>query len=339
MECIPNSVGKKKCKYVNDIYNVSMFDSKQCIKKNTCKNNNDILSPSEDICYDKSYNDKCSSLIDKNSVYKSALSKCECLNKFYYTPEEKGVQKICLDKNGECPSEYKYFVPIINECRTNCSGYSYIFNKLCLDYLPDKEVVKTGNIVDCPTTKPYWYKNNKNKYVCNDQCPTNDYLKVPFTETSKLCLNSCKGTHFPYYYNGQCYTSCANNNLLEIVNGFEVPESPNDANKNKANYTCKCLNPWYNDTQNNKLKIICSDSKYPFSISNCKNFTNPKDFKYMIKHTLECIVTDCPSTYPYHFNKECFKDCENDASSFYHYLVPKKDSYECECINLWFICK
>ena len=111
MECIPNSVGKKKCKYVNDIYNVSMFDSKQCIKKNTCKNNKDILSPSEDICYDKSYNDKCSSLIDKNSVHKSALSKCECLNKFYYTPEEKGVQKICLDKNGECPSEYKYFVP------------------------------------------------------------------------------------------------------------------------------------------------------------------------------------------------------------------------------------
>ena len=325
MECIPNSVGKKKCKYVHSKYNVNMFNSTECIEKEKCKNNNGILSPSEDTCYDNSYKDKCSSLIDKNSVYKSDLSKCECLYKFYKRDEEQGQQKICLDRNGECPLDYKKYVPQTKECVKDCPfDYNKLFNKLCLNY-----------DVTCSEGNYHWYfSNTNNKYECHEKCQSDDDLEVPISKTSIYCISSCKGSDFPYYYNKKCYTSCANNDLLEIVNAFEVPESPSN-NPNYANYICKCLNPWYNDTANNK--IICSDSKYPFSISDCKNFTNPQDFKYMVKHTLECIVDDCPSTYPYHFNKECFKDCENDASSFYHYLVPKKDSYECECKNLWFI--
>ena len=322
MECLSNSLGKKKCKYVNNTYSINVFGSKECI--NTCSGK--ILSPSEDTCYETSYiydDGTCSSLVDKNSYYTG--TKCDCKYKFYYKPEEQGQQKICLDRNGECPLDYKKYVPQTKECVKDCPfDYNKLFNKLCLNY-----------DVTCSTGNYHWYfSNTNNKYECDGKCQSDDDLEVPISKTSIYCISSCKGSDFPYYYNKKCYTSCANNDLLEIVNAFEVPESPSN-NPNYANYICKCLNPWYNDTTNNK--IICSDSKYPFSISDCKNFTNPQDFKYMVKHTLECIVDDCPSTYPYHFNKECFKDCENDASSFYHYLVPKKDSYECECKNLWFI--
>ena len=125
--------------------------------------------------------------------------------------------------------------------------------------------------MDCDSNNYYWYYvKTTNKYTCTNKCPS-DYLDVPLAETSILCLEkSCKGTHYPYIYNNKCYTSCANSNLLEILNGFEVPESPNS----KANYTCKCLNPWYRNTTNNT--VICSFSKYPFSIFDCDNFTTTK---------------------------------------------------------------
>ena len=341
MKCIENSIGKKKCKYVDSQYDINMFGSKQCLGRNKCEEINGILSPSEDTCYDNSYiynNQTCSSLVDKNSYYNVNLLKCECSYKFYYKNEEQGREKICLDENGECPLEYKKYVPNTKECIINCNEYRYIFNNLCLNYKPDNSEEKANKIVDCKVNSPYWYYDNeKSQYVCDSDCASLDYLKVPFTETSILCVKSCLGTHFPYYYNQKCYTSCANNDLLDIVNGFEVPERAIDKNNEiVSNYVCKCLNPWYNDKENNK--IICSDSKYPLSIFDCKNFTTPKEFKYLVKHTLECIDDEnCPENYPYHFNNECFKDCENDASSFYHYLAPKKDSYECECSNLWFI--
>ena len=331
MKCLQNSLGKKKCKYVDNTYSINVFGSKECI--NSCSGK--ILSPSGDTCYEKSYiknNETCSLLVDKNSYYTG--TKCDCKYNFYQKPEEKGQEKICLDKNGECPLDYKKYVPSTKECVITCpSDNNILFKNLCLSYAPSQST-NNGNVAECNTNMNYWYySKTTSRYVCDSSCPTN-YLKVPLAKTSILCLDFCSGTHYPYSYNGKCFTSCANNDLLDIVNGFEVPEKPS-VSPSSANHTCKCLNPWYNDKANNK--IICSDSKYPFSISDCKNFTNPQDFKYMVKHTLECIVGNCPSTYPYHFNKECFKDCENDASSFYHYLIPKKDLYECECKNLWFI--
>jgi len=87
----------------------------------------------------------------------------------------------------------------------------------------------------------------------------------------------------------------------------------------------------------------CSKSIYPESIQDCNNFTYPEQkFKYLVKSTLECRKDDCPSTssynFSYHYNNECFIDCRNDPSQYYHYLKEKDDgSKECECINLWFI--
>jgi len=286
MECLPNSLFKKKCKYVNSIYNINKFGSKgskECVKSWT----GGILSPSEDTCYDKTYiknNQTCSDLVDKNSYYTEIKS--ECSYNFYYIDEEKGRQKICLEKNEECTLEYIKIVPQSKEWIKTCSTtyYKIIFKDLCLNYNQTNSILSGGEQV-CKTNYYHGYLSS-GKYVCAAKC-TSGYLEVPFTRTSILCLGACLGTHYPYYFNNSCYISCANNDLLDIVNGFEVPKKPSDVNKDKANHTCKCLNPWYryNDITKKKVIIKCSDSKYPFSISDCKNFSNPKKtFIYVCKN-------------------------------------------------------
>ena len=346
--CFNNLKNNTKCKYLHATYNVNVFGTNECIEKEDCKG---ILSPSNDICYDeKIYT--CGK-IDKNSIPNG--SQCKCKNKFYKT-EDSGqcdsttFQKcdisqlnmtICLDENGACPLGYEKFIPETKECVNKCPDEYYLFRNLCLS---EKQCdTKKGFVIDttnklCKCNKDKWYNNDPKgigEFHCVDTCPEEKGYLVSSPSESE-CLKSCKETYYPYFYEKKCYTSCANSDFLNIVNGFEIFESPTQ-NSNLANFHCDCLNPWYKDG----LKKICSESKYPDSITDCKNFTNPPKFKYMIKSSLECITTECPSTptnnYSYHFNNECFKDCTNDASQYYHYLKEKDDgSNECECINLWF---
>ncbi len=102
MTCIANSKEKEKCKFIeNNVYNINLFGSKQCITKNDCNTKKGILSPSEDTCYILNKNNQsCSLYVDKNSYYDKTNSKCDCSYKFYYIEEEIGRQKICLDVNG-----------------------------------------------------------------------------------------------------------------------------------------------------------------------------------------------------------------------------------------------
>ena len=337
MVCL-DSLGKKKCKYLeNNIYNINLFGTKECITYDKCINNiKGILSVSSDTCYDNSYKNKCS-MLHNNSEYDNTYKKCNCSYKHYYKDEEREQEHICLDANGECPYDYNKYVPFTMECVKECpSGYKYLFkNKLCLKNKPTdcKDVDTTKNIVDCKNGYNYWYNTSKGDYKCDVRCPSGN-VHAPFSPTSRLCLPHCNETHFPYYYDNKCYSSCANSALLDIVNGFEIPERPDESYL--AKFHCDCLNPWYTASNGKK---ICSESKYPYSISDCKNFTSPfPTFKYMIKETMECIDHNCPPKYPFHFNNECFKDCPNDAATFYHYLKKKDNSNdECECINLWFI--
>jgi len=337
MICL-DSLGKKKCKYLeNNIYNINLFGTKECVTYDKCINTiNGILSISSDTCYENSYKDKCP-MLHNNSEYDNTLSKCNCSYKHYYKDEERGIEHICLDINGECPYDYNKYVPFTMECVKECpSGYKYLFkNKLCLKNKPTnyKDIDTKKNIVDCKDGYNFWYSTSKGAYKCdNIGCPSTN-VHAPLSPTSRLCLPHCNETHFPYYYDGKCYSSCANSGLLDIVNGFEIPERPDESYL--AKYHCDCLNPWYTDGNGKK---ICSESIYPYSISDCKNFTSPfPTFKYMIKETMECIDHDCPTKYPFHFNDECFIDCPNDAATFYHYLKKKDNSdNECECINLWF---
>ena len=92
-----------------------------------------------------------------------------------------------MDKNGECPLEYRKYISTTKECIINCNEYRYIFNNLCLNYKPDNSEEKANKIVDCKVNSPYWYYDNeKSQYVCDSDCASLDYLKVPFTETSIL---------------------------------------------------------------------------------------------------------------------------------------------------------
>ena len=52
MQCLKNSTSETKCKNVSSIYHIKMFNSKECVK--VCNNSN-VLSVSEDICYNASH--------------------------------------------------------------------------------------------------------------------------------------------------------------------------------------------------------------------------------------------------------------------------------------------
>ena len=347
--CFKNSLNNTKCKYLHGTYNVNMYGTNECIEKNDCKNKNGILSPSNDICYDKSEY-KCE-VIDKNSIVKNTYY-CMCKYKHY---KRKDIGQcnfsgcnidlldmtICLDENGVCPLGYGKLINENNQCVNECpSGYNS-FRNICLTAKECNDGKFDKNCQCYKKNKKFWYKvKSEDKYIyhCLDtSCPKGYPVYAPDVSENE-CLQSCIETYYPYFYDNKCYTSCANSDLLNIINGFEIFEPPKGTEVSKlSKFHCDCLNPWYYYDGNARKSKKCSESVYPDSIADCNNFTNPEQkFKYLVKHTLECRKEDCPSEYPFHFNNECFKNCETDAESYYHYLKKKNDK-ECECINLWFI--
>ena len=344
IECFENKNNNKKCKFLSNVYNVNMDGSNECIKSSDCvQTEGKLLSPSKDVCYKASF---CKN-IDKNFKNENE-NHCKCKYK-YYRRADNGkcdysgfVQNnadlyitICLDENGVCPKGYEKYIPSTGECVNTCPEEYLSFRNFCLT----STECENGGFKDktCKCDKGFWYiDNNILHCVSFEDCKNSGYPVYAPDVSESECLKTCKGTYYPYYYNGKCYSSCANSDLLEIKNGFEIFESPKDSNL--ANYICDCLNPWYYYDEVKKIKN-CSESIYPDSIEDCNNFTysEPK-FKYLVKHTLECRYDNCPDDFPFHFNKECFKNCTDDASSYYHYLKEKDDgSKECECTNLWFI--
>ena len=118
IQCLQNSKSEMKCKNVNSIYPIKIFNSKECVK--VCNNSN-ILSLSEDICYNASHicgvsdypNYRNTHLITKTNWQR----KCECSYKFYNKTDEEyrstlyPYLTICLDYDSLCPNGYERFVP------------------------------------------------------------------------------------------------------------------------------------------------------------------------------------------------------------------------------------
>ena len=338
IECIQNAKTETKCKKVGGLYSIKMFNSKECVK--TCENDN-ILSATEDICYDKSHkcneddlpDDKNTKLITKENGQK----KCECLYKFYYKDDEEypGFEKkICLDEDGLCPTEYIKFIPETKECLKADKECPEEFNCLflgifCLRDCPKNSIFnKTGQYYQCEQPNEYWHetKPNSGNYECIDKCLDKYPVYAPLTNQ---CLTTCKESYYPYFYENKCYNSCNNSKLLNIENGFVTKEETA-----YSNFICECHNPWfYNDVH----KKICADSMIEYSITDCNNFTDPNPnpvLDHLVRSTLQC-VDKCPPEFNYTFNKECFKNCK-EAAYYYHYIKEKKGSYECICENLWF---
>ena len=332
MECLLNSKREfLKCKNISNVYSIKMYDTKECVK--TCNISN-ILSVSEDICYNETH--KCSLPNDRNTYIftkKNGQRKCECLYKFYYTDDEYGgIQKICLDYDSECPSGYGKFVPETLECiktEDNCPPeFSYLFLDIfCLRECPKNSTLnKSKKTCQCVEPNSYWHETTpgSGNLECLDKCLDKYPVYAPSTNQ---CLFKCGGSYYPYLYEDKCYTSCNNSDLLNIKNGF-ITE-----NKTKySNYTCECHNPWF---YNDKHQKICADSMVEYSIEGCDNFTNPNpNYIYFVRKTLQCI-DKCPKEYNYTFNFDCFEDCK-EGSFYYHYLIQKENSYVCQCQNLWF---
>jgi hypothetical protein len=329
MQCLKNSTTETKCKNVSSIYHIKMFNSKECVK--ACNNSN-VLSVSEDICYNASHicnvsddpNDRNTHLIIK----KNGQRKCECKYKFYnktddeYTNTEYPNLTVCLDYDSLCPSGFGRFIPETQECLKadeNCpENFNCLFvNIFCLRECPKNSVKNTtGNYYQCQEPLEYWHETDpgSGNYECIDKCLDKYPVYAPATNQ---CLYECQGTYYPYVYQRKCYNSCNNSKLLNIENGFV-----NITENAYGRYTCDCHNPWfYNDAQ----KKICSDSKIEFSIKDCNNFTNPNPipiYDRLIRRTLQC-TDKCPKDFIYIFNKECYPDCE-EAAYYYHYVIEKK---------------
>ena len=307
--CFPNS--NKECRDM-DNYKYNLYGTKQCIQD--CNSIGGILSPTEDICHQGSYN--CSDY--PNSIKDDSNKKCVCKDKYYI---DSNRNKVCLKEGDVCPDGYQEkYVPSIKQCVEDgeeCpSSYGYLFiGKYCLSNCP------TGSTDNkCNNCTQYWKFNNNSDVECLSEC--NVYIP---SENNK-CVTKCEG-QYSYYYDGECYSSC---NLtlspeIRIKDAIEVID-PDDLSK----YKCECKKEdfWY----------IENDIKY--CVSSC--FLDSKKFNYVVKETSQC-VNACSSTtnpsYPYYFNNECFSSCENEAKKKYH-LTVKTDAidssnYECQCDYLW----
>ena len=295
-------------------YKIKMYQTSQCVKH--CEH---IPSLNGEICY-KNEEDAC-----KEDLYSSTYNgeKCVCLYKFY---KDSNNKKICLEESAECPSDYSLYVPETMECVRTCSGdFSKNFRTFCLRACPYGSS-DTGSPGECKckdetgSNKNLWYSAGRNSFVClgkDDLCPDTYPLLAPQTNE---CLKKCKGTFYPYLYENKCYSGCG-----------AIPNTVGKSISNDlASFTCICERPWYYDSNNNN-KMHCPGNDES-GIQYCKQYTG-KNLNFMIHDTKQC-VDKCPSSYPYFFNQECFKNCENSALE-YNYST-KKNSYECQCNNLWY---
>ena len=133
-------------------------------------------------------------------------------------------------------------------------------------------------------------------------------------------MKKCKGSYYPYLYDDKCI-GCEEN----IHNTIGTIIYNNDL----AIRACVCGRPWYYDDTNNNEMHCPSSSE---SINYCSDYN--KNINFMIHDTKQC-VQKCPMNYPYYFNQECFKSCENHSELVYDY-VKSQENDECQCQNLWY---
>ena len=270
----------------------------------------------------------------------------KCPNKAPYYYKIPNIPPKCLEKCNE-----KDFYNENNECISRCDDENKIY------YLKDsthdfffcktKETTPTGTN-GCPSDHPYRYKNaclkscyytlltkffNKetyldaNKKICVDDC----YIEKGFlSDTGSLtCVESCKETNNPYYYNNKCYNSCNNVTVEDVT--YYIKYSLDLSTENVDN-EFECVKPCpigffkYSINSNNNicLKICPKTSQSPFlniisgECTSCKVPQNPSNVEngegYFLDEDLngnndnvKCIKS-CPSGYYYKNNdNRCYK--------------------------------
>ena len=296
-----------------------LHGTKQCLK--TCSDDR-ILSVNEDECYKE--NTPCSS-IDPNSqliTTSTGQKKCDCAFSFYLDTSDNN-KKHCLAEGDYCYSgSYNLYIPELKECVSSCpTTYIKNFKNFCLRNCPSGSDVD-GNTCKCQkdaTNDKLWYQTSTSNFVCIEgDCPDNFPLYV---ESTKQCLTSCKGTHYPNLFESKCYYDCASTGIANIIQ-MEITSD-------LASFKCYCPLPWYYDNDN---KMVCPPNDG--TIKKCKDHNKGLDF--MIDETRQCLK-ECPSEYPYYFNNKCYKSCEEANEKYELNIESKESSFECVCPNLWYI--
>ena len=314
MKCLDPSI--QNCQSITgplSDFKIELYPTKQCLK--ICDNSR-IESLNGDYCYE-SLEESCKHSDDANSI--AVSNKCRCLSKFY----KMGTKIICLPENAVCPQEYSLYITSTKECVPTCptEGYKYTFKNFCLDSCPQGSSIGAGNICTCAVggQDKFWYETSPGNYHCLDgACPDEYHV---YDKDTKQCLKTCTGTYYPYLYNNKCYKLCSD--IPDIINGVEI-----EINSEYGKLSCGCKNPWYYDT-NNLNKKTCPVLN---TINDCSQYsTSGTIFNFMISDTLQCL-NECPTEYPYQFNRLCFKSCED----FGYNIKAVESSYECQCMNLWY---
>ena len=272
-----------------------------------------ILSNDKTICY---YDDittfKCPLVTESVKTFTDtniAAFICDCPAKFYKEKDaNNNERKVCLSEHEECPSNYKYYKPDLNECvpDTDCNADSYckIDNvNLCLK--------KVGNC------GPYWKKVSEKEYVSVENCNNSqEYYEM---EGTNICLQNCQNTTHFIFHDNKCISSCSDIENSEL---YKIPSSSLGDNPLSL-YKCRCVNLWYKDSQdNNKIKCLSPE------IETCNIDGKTKK----IVDTNEC-VENCDLVFN---DGECFDNCD-EVKKYYpgFEYIKTEDGSKCRCKGLW----
>ena len=306
MVCLSSTYTDCKQNTANS-YTLLKYGTKQCLK--VCDT---IKSVNGDICYESS-SDACKANEDRYSALLG--NQCKCRYK-WYKDSSNNNRITCLAENDLCPRDYNY-IPVTKECVLSCPSPDYpkIFNKFCLNKCP-KDSTETSNVCSCENKN--WAEVSDGNFECLvGDCRDSYRFSAPET---KQCLKGCVNSYYPNFFESKCYSDCS---LIDPA--LAVNTNPVEIDNEYYKHICKCTDPWYYDGK----KMTCPPASD--NINDCSQYTG-KEFKFMIKDTLQC-VKECPTEYPYYFNKLCFKSCENEGG---YNVKTVESSNECQCANLWY---
>ena len=312
---------KDFCKQASIEYRIQMNNANECVQ--TC-NGSKVLSLWEDTCYDENHN--CGDN-EKLITVNNGQRKCDCQYRFYYIKDKDSLDerqvKVCMSQTQRCHDVSKNrFVPETLECVDDCPPeFKFMFQDyFCLRNCPKDSKLKDGtdNVCECVEPKKYWHKITSRTFECLETCHDKYPVYAPF---NNRCLDKCKNSYFPFFYEDKCYRNCNNNPSLNIIGAINSTKEAD-----LYSFTCKCKDEttWY---RNESKTIICSNNK-----QDCNSFDDHAPFKYLIYDTWEC-VDECPEEYPYFFNNYCFKQCSSAKSDLH---VIYEGLYECQCSNIWY---
>ena len=314
--CYPNTI--TSCPQTNNPnYPIPLKPTNECLKY--CSSNR-IYYQTQDACYESGTN--CQSIdVNTKLIIELEKQKCDCAYKFYY---DSNNRKICLGENDICPESKKKYFPDTKQCIGTCPGDYYTFKNYCLKECPAgstiDEVSKT-----CDCGDKFWYKASEGNYEClPNECLDN----FPLYSEDKECLESCKNTYYPIYFEKKCYDKCV------IANTDKVSIPNNSPLSDYAKYKCECLRPWYYELDSGTEEYIMHCPAPSDNIKECKNYRPNLNIINMIEETRQCYE-ECPVEYQYLWNELCFTSCEYANNKYAFNIETVQNSFLCNCQNLW----